>query len=323
MTGIVTLLVAALLSLAVSRVALRPLDRLAALAADITTGDRGRRLRPQTHGHRTGPRSKRFRQGCSRRWKAPSVAPNTPPRPPARAETATRRFLVDATHELRTPIAGIQAAAEQLAGAERPPSTRTTRRPAASTDAPALLFSDARRAGRLVADMLDLSRVDAGLALDLVDVDVAAIVDAEADRTGRLRPGLTVNRTGLHRPRPVRADPGRLAQILSNLLDNARRYAQAGGAITIDLSAPRPHRRDHRQRHQPGHPGRTSVTASSSAWCAWTPGGTDDHGGKGLGLPIARALARAHGGDLVCLGHEGGAVFRLSLPVGAGAAGPV
>ena len=42
-----------------------------------------------------------------------------------------------------------------------------------------------------------------------------------------------------------------------------------------------------------------------------------DHGGAGLGLPISRALARAHGGELACLPHEGGAQFRLSLPVGA------
>ncbi|SPX88697.1 two-component regulator - sensor kinase [Mycobacterium xenopi] len=42
-----------------------------------------------------------------------------------------------------------------------------------------------------------------------------------------------------------------------------------------------------------------------------------DHGGAGLGLPIARALARAHGGELTCLSHDGGAQFRLSLPVDA------
>ena len=99
-----------------------------------------------------------------------------------------------------------------------------------------LLLSDARRAGRLVADMLDLSRIDAGLALDLRATDLAALVGAEADRAALLAPQVTVTRTGVTEL-SIRADPTRLAQILSNLLDNARRYTPAGGSISVDLSS--------------------------------------------------------------------------------------
>ncbi|OBI80877.1 HAMP domain-containing sensor histidine kinase, partial [Mycobacterium sp. 1245805.9] len=221
--GVATLLVAALLLIAVSRVALRPLDRLTALATNIATGDRGRRLRPKRADTELGRAAAAF-DGMLEALEASERRAQHSAEDARRAEAATRRFLVDAAHELRTPIAGIQAAAEQLvsnAGQRHDDAARAQYRRAS------LLLSDARRAGRLVADMLDLSRIDAGLPLDLQDVDLAAVVDAEADRATLLAPGVTVIRTGADEL-AVKADPTRVAQILSNLLDNARRYTPAG-----------------------------------------------------------------------------------------------
>ena len=106
-----------------SRVALRPLDRLTALANNITTGDRGRRLRPDRTGTELGRAARAFDgmldalETSERRAQQAADAAQ-------RAETATRRFLVDAAHELRTPIAGMQVAAEQLA--TTPPSSNAT-----------------------------------------------------------------------------------------------------------------------------------------------------------------------------------------------------
>lgn len=306
--GVVTLLVAALLLVAVSRAALRPLDRLTALATDIATGDRGRRLRPKRTDTELGRAASAF-DGMLEALEASERRAQDAAAAAQRAEAATRRFLVDAAHELRTPIAGIQVAAEQLATSaaqQRDDEARAQHRRAS------LLLSDARRAGRLVADMLDLSRIDAGLPLDLQDVDLAAVVDAEADRTALLAPRLTVSRTGLAKLH-VSADPTRLTQILSNLLDNARRYTTAGGAITIDLRTG-------------DHTAEVTVTDTGPGvpdderdriferLVRLDAGRDRDHGGAGLGLPIARALARAHGGTLACLPHEGGAQFRLSLP---------
>ncbi|MGZ4530557.1 MAG: HAMP domain-containing protein, partial [Mycobacterium sp.] len=103
--GVVTLLVAALLLVEVSRAALRPLDRLTALAAAITTGDRGRRLHPERTDTELGRAASAFDgmldalETSERRAQQAAGAAQ-------RAETATRRFLVDAAHELRTPIAG-------------------------------------------------------------------------------------------------------------------------------------------------------------------------------------------------------------------------
>lgn len=308
--GLVTLLVAAVLLVAVSRAALRPLDRLTALAKDITTGDRGRRLHPDRTNTELGRAASAF-DGMLDALEDSELRARQAAEAAQRAESATRQFLVDAAHELRTPIAGIQAAAEQLAVSagqhEADPEARGQYRRAS------LLQSDARRAGRLVADMLDLSRIDAGLPLDTRAADLGAIVDAEVQRTAMLAPQVNVGRTGLDKLTVV-ADPTRVAQILSNLLDNARRYTPAGGSIAVDLST---------------GGGRAEITVTDTG-----PGVPDDerdriferlvrldagrardHGGAGLGLPIARALARAHHGELECLAHDGGARFRLTLPV--------
>lgn len=309
--GLATLLVAALLLVAVSRAALRPLDRLTALAGAITTGDRGRRLHPRRTDTELGRAAGAFDRMLdaleTSEWRARRAADAA-----ERAEAATRRFLVDAAHELRTPIAGVQAAAEQLAAnASRHDDDADARDQYRRAR---LLLTDARRAGRLVSDMLDLSRIDAGLPLDLNEVDLAAVADAEADRAAMLAPQVGVTRSGLD-GLTVRADATRVAQILSNLLDNARRYTPAGGAIGVDLRR--------------GEDGYAEVIVTDTGpgipdgerdriferLVRLDAGRARDHGGAGLGLPIARALARAHAGELTCLPHEGGARFRLRLPV--------
>jgi two-component system, OmpR family, sensor kinase len=306
--GLATLVVAALLMMAVSRVALRPLDRMTTLAKGITTGDRGRRLRPDRADTELGRAASALDEMLdaleSSERRARQAADTA-----HRAETATRRFLVDAAHELRTPTAGILAAAEQLAssaGQTEDDEARAQHRRAT------LLLSDARRAGRLVADMLDLSRIDAGLSLDLRDTDLGAIVGAEADRTAMLAPQVSVIRTGLT-TLTIKADPTRVAQILSNLLDNARKHTPAGGSITIDLSSGDDKAEVTVTDTGPGVPDdeRDHIFERLVRLDA---GRARDHGGAGLGLAIARGLARAHGGELVCLPHEGGAQFRLSLP---------
>lgn len=307
--GLGTLVVAALLLIAVSRAALRPLDRLTSLARDITTGGRGRRLRPSRTNTELGRAASAFdgmldalEDSESRAQQAADAA--------QRAEAATRQFLVDAAHELRTPIAGIQVAAEQLAASagrhEADPEARAQYRRAS------LLQSDARRAGRLVADMLDLSRIDAGLALDRHDTDLAAIAEAEAQRAAMLAPQLSITRTGRDELR-VLADPTRVAQVLSNLLDNARRYTPVDGTITIDVVAENSAAVVTVTDTGPGIPDDERFRIFERL-VRLDAGRARDHGGAGLGLPIARALARAHGGELECVSHDGGAQFRLTLP---------
>lgn len=312
--GLITLAVAGVLFSAVTRAALRPLDRLTTLARTITGGNRGQRLRPDRPDTELGRAAAAFdgmldalEASEQRAQHSAAIAQN--------AEATTRQFIADAAHELRTPITGIHAAAEQLHNAaaqhsEDPQSESQYRRAA-------LLLNESRRASRLISDMLDLTRLDAGATLDLADTDLAALADAECDRARMLSPTLRVMRTGAPQM-PVRADPTRLAQILSNVVDNARRHTPPSGSIVVDVSA-----------ETDASLTELTVTDSGSGipeaqrehiferLVRLDAARHADHGGAGLGLSIARALARAHHGDLVCVAHDGGARFRLTLPVGS------
>ena len=303
--GAVTLVLAALLLFAVARGALRPLERLTGLARAITTGDRGRRLEPDRPHTELGRAAAAF-DGMLDALETAEQQARQAAQAAQRAEGQTRDFLADAAHELRTPLAGIQVAAEQLVNTSPDPSSAARRRTQ-------LLLADARRASRLVTDMLDLSRIDAGLPLRIVDIDLVGIADAQVDRADMLAPQVSVTRTGLDHLE-MRADPHRVGQIVANLLDNARRYTPPRGRITV-----------HVERSDAGD---AVLTVTDTGPGVPQPdrarvfdrlvrldtSRNRDHGGAGLGLSIARALARAHHGELTCEPWQAGAQFRLTLP---------
>ncbi len=287
------LLVAAFVLVLGVGTALRPLDRMTALARRITAGDRGTRLDPDRPGSELGRAAAAFDGMLDALEDAETRA---------RASAAeTRGFLSDAAHELRTPLAGIQALAESIAHA--PGADQRQRRRAR------LLMSETGRAARLVADMLDLARIEEGVALEIADIDLVAVVAAEVERVRVLAPGTAVTTSGPETLR-LRADAARVGQIMTNLLDNARRHTPPDGRISVAIG-----------------PGAEVVVANTGPTIAeedrerifgrlvrLQESRDRDSGGAGLGLPVARGLARAHGGDLVCEPAEGGASFRLTLP---------
>jgi len=160
-----------------------------------------------------------------------------------------------------------------------------------------------------------VARLDQGLSLRYERVDLTALARHELDRI-RLR-GADLHFQLLAPERaPVLGDPLRLEQIIANLLNNACHATPAGGTITVEI------RREG---------DRASVTVSDTG--RGVPAAAREHiferfarldvsrsrrtGGAGLGLPIARGLARAHGGDLTYLDRNGspGAAFQVNLPV--------
>ncbi|KQU35448.1 hypothetical protein ASH04_24515 [Rhodococcus sp. Leaf233] len=304
--GAVTLLLAAAaLTFAVRR-ALSPLDSMTSVARRITNGDRGRRLlptKPNTDLGRTASAVDEMLDALEDAERREAAAART-----ARlAEEDMRRFLADAAHELRTPVAGISALAQSL---QRDAEHRPDRVARWSE----LLVGESSRASRLVGDMLDSVRAESTSDLDATDIDLVEITRRTVERAALLMPEIRFD-VDAAQPITVHLDVGRIEQILSNVLDNAGRFTPSGGTIrvavgrdthafiTVDDEGPGVAEADRERIFE------RLVRLNSARDRA--------SGGVGLGLSIARTLARAHGGELVCLAGPSGARFRLTLPLNA------
>ena len=208
------------------------------------------------------------------------------------AEARSRRFLADAAHQLRNPMAGVRACADSLL---------RTSSPAGRERLLARLIDDMARAARLVDRLLRVARLDQGETPDPRPTDLVALCRREAERARIQSPELEVTVTGAV-GESFCVDADVVAEILSNLLDNACRYAC--GRIEVALSCTPESIEIAVSDDGPG-------LAPDKAEVAFERFATLDHrGGSGLGLPIARGLARAHGGDLT----YGAGGFRLRLP---------
>ncbi len=234
-----------------------------------------------------------------------------------RAELQSRRFLSDASHELRTPLAGIQVVADQLiadAGVQPGTPDKTDGRETRAGRHAALLASETRKTARLVNDLLEIARIDAGgLSLRPERTDLGPIVAAEVDRTAMLAPRLNVQCTG-DQQLYVEADPAKIEQIFSNLLENARRHTPSGGQITVNVQTIDGTAQVMVTDTGPGVPD-DDLERIFDRLVRLEDSRDRDSGGSGLGLSIARALAEAHHGTLVCLPSDSGAKFRLALPI--------
>ncbi|MDV6302827.1 HAMP domain-containing sensor histidine kinase [Rhodococcus cerastii] len=301
--GAVTLLLAAAALIYAVRRALSPLDSMTSVARRITNGDRGRRLlpsKPNTDLGQTASAVDEMLDALENAESKEAAAAQSA----RRAEEDMRRFLADAAHELRTPVAGISALAQSL---QRDAEHRPDRVGRWSE----LLVGESARASRLVGDMLDSVRAENTSELELTDADLADVVRRTVDRAALLSPQVRFEVDG-SQPVPVRVDVGRVEQIVSNVLDNAARFTPPGGTVrvttgadsqafvTVDDDGPGVDEAD-RERIFERLVRLNSARDRSS-------------GGVGLGLSIARTLARAHGGELVCAAGPTGARFRLTLP---------
>ena len=304
------LLAAGALVLVVRRT-LRPLERMTAVARSISGGDRGRRLRPTRPTTELGRTAAAFDEMLDDLERAEGAA--------LAAEARLRSFVSDAAHELRTPVAGIQAAADTLVRAQLDDDERER--------LTVHVVRESLRAGRLIGDMLLMARLDEGLALDPRPLDVAEVARGAAERQ-RVRGGDVAVEVVTSGPvPPVSGDPDRLGQVVGNLLDNAVRHARSSVRVSVvsragDDAAEVVVRVDDDGRGVDDADRERVFDRLVRLDEARARG----DGGSGLGLPIARAIARAHGGDVVCLPRAagggadpglGGARFELRLPAAA------
>ncbi|MHB8289651.1 MAG: sensor histidine kinase [Acidimicrobiales bacterium] len=305
------LALAALVLGRVVRFALSPLERVVTVATRLAQGHRGERLAPSDTTTELG-----------RMAAAIDMMVDSLERSAIRAEAseaAMRRFLTDASHELRTPVAGIQASTETLLR-DNPPRARREELQVA-------LVREVRRLGRLVDDLLDLARLDPANAggsspLRVVPVDLAELVRAEATRAQSLRDDIVVDAL-VEVSAIVCGDKLALERALSNLMDNAVRMTSSPGRITVSLALDAHRAVVEVSDTGPGVPVEERERVFERFVRLASPDVAESglsrvaQAGSGLGLSIARASARAHGGDVVCRdGTSGvGASFVLTLPL--------
>ncbi|MFD4172346.1 sensor histidine kinase [Streptomyces anulatus] len=209
-----------------------------------------------------------------------------------------RRFVADASHELRSPIASLRT---QLEVAEAHPEL---------LDLPGAV-ADTVRLQVLAADLLLLARLDAGEKPGSATVELGALVREEvSQRTGdRIAVGVEVPQGGAFE---VNGSRGQLSRVIGNLLDNAQRHAE--GSVAVSVAADGRGVRVEVRDDGAGVP-EDERERIFERFVRLDDARSRDDGGAGLGLAIARDVAARHGGTLtVDRAAEGGAAFRLWLP---------
>jgi signal transduction histidine kinase len=223
------------------------------------------------------------------------------------AQRIRRQFVTHASHELKTPIASIQVLAEAV----RDASADEPERAGQFADR---VVQEAERLSRLVADLLDLSRVEDPATISNATANLSDVITQELDDARRLADAKSITLTAVLAPDvEVKGDVEQLGLMVRNLLENAIRYTEEGGAVVVELS------RDDAVvltvadngigiplRHQ----GRVF-----ERFYRVDKGRSRDQGGTGLGLAIVKHVADLHGGRVELKSEFGeGSTFTVRLP---------
>ena len=284
------LVLAALLVFFVTRTALRPLSAVIETATRIAHGQSKLRLEPSRKDTELGRLAVAFDQMVDALEAAIDEA--------RASDAATRRFLADASHELRNPIAALQASVETLLR-EQPERPERDRLEAA-------VARDSERLGRLVDDLLGLARLEAHPAR--TPTDLASIVRSLVEEA-RTRAPETAIMLSADDDTTVRGDPDAIERVLRNLVDNALAAVQPSGRIDVQLRRIDGYVVAQVADDGPGVP-EEQRQRIFERFVRLDPGKP----GHGLGLAIARRIARQHEGDLTCDPSASGASFTLRLP---------
>lgn len=266
-----------------------PLREMTAAAGRMATGDYAVRV-TATSNDEVGELARAF---------------NTMARDLASVDQQRRDLVANVSHELRTPLAALSGLLENLVDGVAPTDPASLESALAQTE----------RLSGLVADLLDLARVDAGKApLSPAPVPLAPLLAASVAEAEALGRAVTYD-VRVPEDLVVHADPDRLHQLVANLLDNASRHSPAGGVVRVgaDLEA----ERFRLEVHDAG-PGIAPADRERVFEPFGTLGPTDGSGGTGLGLAIARWVTELHGGSIRFVDPEpgsSGARVRVDLPL--------
>jgi signal transduction histidine kinase len=280
----------------------RPLEQLVDAAGRLAAGDRSARVEvgglseTATLGNAFNEMAEELEQEEARR---------------AELDRLKDEFVLTASHELRSPLTSVQGFAELLM-LER---ESLTPRQAETVE---VILDNCRHLVRLLNDLLDLARSDAGrLSIQPQPTEVAPLVE-DVVRTMRAQTeagGQALSETVDPGLPPIEVEPDRIRQILVNLITNAHEYSPEGASIGVSARALGAEVEIAVSDDGPGIP-EEQLERIFERFTRGDAGLTQRVGGTGLGLAISKSLAEAHGGSIGAESVVGqGSTFRLRLPV--------
>ena len=287
--AVVALMVAVLASWLVTRLLTRPITAMTSATRAFAAGDRQVRAGVGGPGE-LGELARAFDM------MADTVA---------RSERERRNLTADVAHELRTPLAALQAGLEELRDGLVEPSPQGL----------AGLHDQSLRLGRVVSDLAELSAVEASaVSVQRTEVDLTQVArDELAVHDSQLRAAGLVEVSRLDRPVLVRVDSDRVHQAVGNLLANAARYCRPGDKVAVVVRAE-------------GDDAVLDVVDSGPGIAAdelphvfdrlWRGRDAQQVAGSGIGLAVAREIVRAHAGTIEAASPEGaGTTITIRLPL--------
>jgi two-component system OmpR family sensor kinase len=283
------------------RVGLHPLGDVEATAVAIADGDMDRRVPGDDAPTEVGRLARALNTMLARIQEAFAVRDAT--------EARLRRFVADASHELRTPVAAVGAYAELF---DRGASTRPEDLQRVMTG----IRSETQRMGELVQDLLLLARLDEGRPLDRKPVELVALAAEAVETASAVGPAWPV-RLDAAGPAEIAGDRTRLRQVLDNLLGNVRAHTPPGTDAVVRITSDGAWVEVSVVDHGPGLSGEQRDRVFERFYRV-DPSRSRQQGGSGLGLAIVAAIVEAHGGTVsVAAPPEGGAAFTVRLPQSA------
>ena len=286
--AVVALLIALLASWVVTRLITRPIKAMTSATRAFAAGDR--QARAGVHGPgELGELARAF----------DSMADTV-----ARSERDRRNLTADVAHELRTPLAALQAGLEELRDGLVEPTPQGL----------AGLHDQSLRLGRVVSDLAELSAVEASdVPVRRAEVDLTQVArDELAVRESHLRAaGLAVG-SRLDGPVLVRGDSDRLHQAMGNLMANAARYCRAGDEVTVVVRSEADQAVLVVVDSGPGIPADELPHVFDRLWRG---SAAKQVAGSGIGLAVAREIVVAHGGTIEAVSPDGaGTTVTIRLP---------
>jgi signal transduction histidine kinase len=254
-----------------------PLREMSAAASAMATGDYGRRV-TATSSDEVGQLAQAFNRMSAELEEL---------------DRMRRDLVANVSHELRTPISALQAVLENLVDGVEPPDPQTF----------ATMLQQVERLGRLVTQLLDLSRLESGvMSLRITPFEVRGVFEQavrEARVHMRQKSATPVELDVDVQPDDlrIRGDAERVHQVVANLLDNAMRHSPAGGLVRLAASAADGRARVEVSDEGPGIP-RSERTRVFERFYRSDAARSARDGGTGLGLAIVRWIVDLHGGDI-------------------------